>query len=375
MKDIIIIGGGVAGLMAAYKLSKIGLSVAVVEHHQFLASGPSTRNEGWLHRGTYHAASIASRETAVEVAKRCIYGHEQLKSFCPEAIEDMDKSPIAMLKDGDRAEEVKSRWKEAKVSFREISRREAKVSCPEADLSRPAALFEVNDVSINTRLLYRKLVSEAKRSGCEFFLDRKITKIDGTCLELCTSTGQRERIVGRKVVYAAGGGAADLMKKHHGINVPIRYWKSHLVVTKRLASMGVFYLDPQEAAMMHHGQVSVVGFNEDALLSEYPDYGVIKERARNLREGIKRIFPNWRANEALDVACVKVDLADQQEDARSLNIAIREPIPDHILALPGKLTEAPYLTDILVARIHEGIDDGIVSHRPCDTFQSVAEGV
>lgn len=373
MKDVIVIGGGVAGLMTAHKLTKIGLSVAVVERDQLLASGPSTRNEGWLHRGTYHAASIASRETAVEVARRCIYGHEQLMRFCPEAIEDVDKNPVAMLKNGDRAEEVVSRWQAAGVRYREIGRREAEIRCPDADFSKPAALFEVNDVSINTRLLYRKLISEAKQSGCEFYTGQNIVGIDGTTLDLDSSNDRRIRIAGRKIVYAAGGGAANLLKKFHGIEMPIRYWKSHLVVTKRLAPMGVFYLDAHEAAMMHHGNVSVIGFNEDALLSKDPDYQVIGDRAANLREGITRIFPNWRANDALDVACVKVDLASRIQDARSLNIAIREPVQDHIVALPGKLTEAPFLTDALVARIHEDIDDGIVSHRPCDTFQPMVE--
>ena len=368
MRDVVIVGGGVAGLMTAYKLTKIGMSVAVVEHQQVLASGPSTRNEGWLHRGTYHAASIAARETAIEVARRCIYGHEQLKRFCPEAIEDIDKKPVAMLRDGDRAGEIVSRWTEAGVTFREISRSEAESRCPNADFFRPAALFEVNDVSINTRLLYRKLVSEAKRAGCEFYMDRNVVGIDSTSLKLITGVGEMECIAGRKIIYAAGGGVTDLFRAFHGIELPIRYWKSHLVVTKRQAPMGVFYLDPHEAAMMHHGNVSVIGFNEDALLSENADCQVIGERAANLRNGVRRIFPNWGENGALDVACVKVDLATQQQDARCLNIAIREPTQDHIVVLPGKLTEAPYLTDALVARVHEDIDDSLVSRRPCDKF-------
>jgi L-2-hydroxyglutarate oxidase LhgO len=56
--DVVVVGAGAAGLMTAQKLSQLGMSVALIEQKPTVASGPSTRNEGWLHRGTYHAASI-----------------------------------------------------------------------------------------------------------------------------------------------------------------------------------------------------------------------------------------------------------------------------------------------------------------------------
>ncbi|MTH95632.1 FAD-binding oxidoreductase [Roseibium sp. RKSG952] len=366
MFDIVIIGGGVAGLMSAYKMTRIGLSVALVEKMSTLASGPSTRNEGWLHRGTYHACSIEDRDNALQVAARCIYGHEQLLNFCPEAIEDRDVRPIAMLRDGNRIDDVISRWNEAGVRYRQITCSEASSRCSDADFDRADALFEVNDVSINTRLLYRKLSAKARQAGCVFFLGYDITRIEGTTLTITNSEDDEVTLKGSKIVYTAGGGVRDLFKKFHNVDIPIRYWKSHLVVTQRLSDAGIFYLDAQEAAMMHHGNVSIVGFNEDALLSALPDYEVAPDRANNLRRGIARIFPNWRPNDALDVACVKVDLVDNHKDARSLNIAIREPIENHVVALPGKLTEAPYLTDALIAQVHEAVDDTSISRRPCD---------
>ncbi len=372
MFDVIVIGGGVAGLMSAYKFTQIGLSVAVIEKSPTLASGPSTRNEGWLHRGSYHAASIADRTTAIQVAQRCIYGHEQLLSFCPEAIEDRDKRPLAMLADGHRTSEVMSRWDEAGVYYRQLTTKEAQARCETADFSRAATQFEVKDVSINTRLLYRKLVAQAKYAGCEFYLGCEIQAIDGTQVVVVDGDAQRRTLSAQKILYTAGGGAAALLQRFHAVTLPVRYWKSHLVVTRRLADMGVFYLDPNQAAMMHHGEVSVIGFNEDALLSETPDYDVIPERANNLRLGIGRIFPNWRPNGAIDVACVKVDLAVDRKDARSLNIAIQEPVKNHIVALPGKLTETPYLTDILASKIHGSIEEPLVAKRPCDAFETNA---
>jgi glycine/D-amino acid oxidase-like deaminating enzyme len=367
--DVLIVGGGVAGLMSAYKFLDMGLSVALVENKPALASGPSTRNEGWLHRGTYHATSIKDRGTAVQIAQRCIYGHEQLLRFCPEAIEERDTKPIAMLKDESRVDEIVSRWKEAAVMYWPLTKAEAARRCISADFNRAAALFEVKDVSINTRLLYRKLVARSRQMGGVFHLGCTIYAVEGNTL-LCTSQNQaRIRLTGRKIVYTAGGGARALFREHHGIELPIRYWKSHLVVTRRLSTMGIFYLDPSEAAIMHHGDVSVIGFNDDALLCPEADYEVSPDRAQNLRNGISRIFPGWRGNNSYDVACVKVDYTGRIPSDRSLNIAICEPVRDHVVALPGKLTETPFLTDELALYIHNEIEDVSISRRPCDEMQ------
>jgi len=374
--DVVIIGGGAAGLMTAYKLTTIGLSVALIEKTPVLASGPSTRNEGWLHRGTYHACSIVDRENAQQVAARCIYGHEQLLRFCPEAIELQEQRPIAMLRDGNRIEEVVSRWDDAGVLHRQITNNEAGKLAPDADFTRPAALFEVRDVSINTRLLYRKLAARARQAGCIFHVGCNIERIEGDTISIRNPQGHKIKLTARKFVYTAGGGSIELFQKFHGKRLPIRFWKSHLVVTRRLSAGGIFYLDAHEAAMMHHGDASIIGFNEDAMLSEKADYEVIPDRAENIRRGIHRIFPNWRGNDTTEVACVKVDLVDDEQDARSLNIAIREPVKNHIVALPGKLTETPFLTDVLISRIHDGVEDRTISRRPCDhhdnTLASIA---
>ncbi|MBD9597767.1 FAD-binding oxidoreductase [Ensifer sp. ENS05] len=371
--DVILVGGGITGLMSAKKLCDIGLHVALVEQHSTLASGPSTRNEGWLHRGTYHAASIRDRHIGIQVARRCIYGHEQLRRFCSEAIEDGDVRPIVMIADGSKVDEVVSRWKEADVQVRPISHAAASKAAPTANFGRVAALFEANDVSVNTRLLYRKLFAMAQKAGCDFYVEHQIERIDGQTAVLKAPSGDLHYVQANKFVYSAGTGARAVFQKHHGVELPIRYWKSHLVITKRLAPVGLFYVDPHEAAMMHHGDVSVIGLNEDALLSPTPSYDVIADRAENLRNAIRRIFPNWSGEDSINIACTKVDLVANATDARSLDIAIREPIPGHVCVLPGKMTEAPYLTDILVSYIHQALDSSVIALRPCDRFEDTQQ--
>ncbi|TPO13745.1 FAD-dependent oxidoreductase [Mesorhizobium sp. B1-1-5] len=366
--DVALVGGGITGLMAAQKLSDIGMRVVLIEKHATFASGPSTRNEGWLHRGTYHAASIRDRATALQVASRCIYGHEQLRRFSPEALEDIDVKPLVLIRAEDRVSEVVSRWDEAEVRYRPISLSAAKARIPAANFDNAAAVFEADDVSLNTRLLYRKLHALARKAGCDFFVGAEILRIEGQAATIKDMDGRINAVEAQKFVYSAGTGAKSAFQEYHNIELPIRYWKSHLVVTKRLASAGVFYVDAHEAAMMHHGQMSIVGLNEDAMLCHAPSYDVVPDRAQNLRNAIRRIFPDWIGEDAVDIACTKVDLVSDTDSARSLNIAIREPKPGHICVLPGKMTEAPYLTDVLTSYLHHHLDDSPISMRPCDEF-------
>lgn len=364
--DVILIGGGIAGLMSAHKLCEIGLSVALVENKNVFASGPSTRNEGWLHRGTYHATSIINREEAIQVARRCIYGHEYIRRFAPEAIEDADKRPLALIKDVSRIDEIMSRWAEAGVTYGHLTKSQAQNRIPDANFKDAAGIFEVDDVSLNTRLLYRKLINLSLKSGCEFFLGYEINKIIDQNIYLENKCGESQHISAEKIVYSSGVGAKKLFETHHKIALPIRYWKSHLIITRRLSGPGVFYMDAHAAALMHHGKTSIVGFNEDALLTENADYDVIPERAENIRNGIRSIFPRWDDHDAVSIAGVKIDLQRPESNNRSLNVAISEPVPGHILILPGKMTETPYLTDLLVAYLHNAIDSTDVSLRPCD---------
>ena len=354
--------------MAAQKLSDLGLRIALIENQTTLASGPSTRNEGWLHRGTYHASSIRDRAAAIQVARRCIYGHKQMRRFAPEAVADGDPLPLALVRDKDKLSEIISRWDEAGVHYQSLSRAEAERIVPDAAFNKVSGIFQVADVSLNTRILYRKLFTLAQRSGCEFYLGWEIEGIDGKEVVSRNRTGERKTFTASIVIYSSGIGTKEIFRKYHGIDLPIRYWKSHLVVTKRLAHAGIFFLDPHEAAMMHHGDVSIVGFNEDALLCTEPSYDVLPEQAENLRCGICRIFPQWDGRRSLDLACVKVDYMTDFTSARSLNIAINEPILGHVVVLPGKMTEAPYLTDVLTSYIHGRLDNPTIALRPCDEF-------
>lgn len=119
---------------------------------------------------------------------------------------------------------------------------------------------------------------------------------------------------------------------------------------------------------MHHGNASIVGLNEDAQISLEPDFDVIDKNAKNLHGALTRLVPGWHTQGYKNLACVKVDFALQADATRSLNIAVHEVADGHLCVLPGKMTETPYLTDVLVGMVYGRWNNEMISYRPCDRF-------
>lgn len=77
--DIIVIGGGIVGLGAAYKLQKAlpQLSILVLEKEEVLASHQTGHNSGVIHSGIYYKPGSYK-------AKNCKSGRLELVDFCKE---------------------------------------------------------------------------------------------------------------------------------------------------------------------------------------------------------------------------------------------------------------------------------------------------
>jgi hypothetical protein len=168
-------------------------------------------------------------------------------------------------------------------------------------------------------------------------------------------------------IYTAGAGIRDLFKSQFAMHLPVRFWKSHLLITSRLTGPGVFYLDPKEAAIMHHDQCSIVGLNEDAVECPEPNSDVHPASIAALLAAVHRAI-KVKAFHYLPVACIKVDVAPTLQQARSLNVNVFEPLPQHICALPGKMSEAPYVTDMLVKLTYQRLASDRIAQRPCDIW-------
>ncbi len=370
--DIGIVGGGVTGLMLSKKLAEIGYSVALVDKSPTLANGPSTRNEGWLHRGTYHATSIKDRATSIAVAQRCIYGHNQIRQFAPETVEDSDTKSFAVVREEGRVDEITSRWDEADVQYAAVPTALVENMIPEANLKASDTVFKVGDVGINTRLLYQKLYVAGKRAGVQHILNTEIQFTDQSLMEaqLVNGEGEKTQLATDLFIHTSGHGMKAFFDDNFGLALPMRFWKSHLLVTPRLSRDNLFAVDPGEAGMMNHGKYSIVGANEDAELVDAPDYTIEQDGVAAVENALRKLYKPTGAP-TFPVACIKVDMPLQSEAARSLNINVSEPVDNHLCVLPGKMTESVYVTDAVTRLVFDRKSlqgKSPVTPRPCDTL-------
>lgn len=368
--DVTIVGSGIAGLMTAKKASSLGIKTLLVEKSDRIAGGSSTRNEGWLHAGTYHATSIKDRKQSIQVATRTLYGHKQLRGYIPEAVEDPLIKAVCLVREDDYSEEILSRWNEAEVSYSELKASQFFDQMPNVIRDGVTRVFAVEDVSINTRILYSKLLHDARLNGADFLTQTVLKFNEDRTATLVSKNGQ-EKLQSRLFVYTSGYGSESILKDQLGLNLPLRYWKSHLLITPKLTDRGVFNLSPGEAALMNHRFCSIIGFNEDAYVVEEPNFDIDPSHVVSSLVALKRLVRIEEDLRYLPVSCIKIDVPEHLNISRSLNVNIFEPTPGHVFAFPGKMTETPYLVDVLMQIIFERLDDGKISFRPCDEAKSV----
>ncbi len=373
--DISVVGAGVTGLMLTKKLTDLGYKVALVEQQGIVGNGPSTKNEGWLHRGTYHATSIQDEAQAMQVANRCIYGHEQIRSFAPEAIEDLDRATYAVVSNDETAQKATDRWEKAGILYRPVPLGKFVQANPEVNITKITDAFQVGDLSINTRILYQKLLTQSEKGGAKIFLKSKFIPEDGEKATLDQGNGDKINLHSDLFIVTAGYGIKDTFRQVTGQDLPVRYWKSHLLVFPRLTKSNIFSINPGEAALFNHGSKSVVGQHEDAVTVSNPNLDIIPDRAVCVFDATQRLIPSANQHEKayMAIACIKPDVVQSVEQARTLDISVFSPVENYIFALPGKMTEAPFVADQIVQMVFNRNSETTarVAFRPCDTYELI----
>lgn len=361
--DVAVVGAGICGLLATYKLSRLGASVALIEQAGKVASGASSKNEGWLHKGSYHASAVLERSEALRIARRCSYGFNQIQNLVPEAVESSERPTIALVRDPDRCAEAKDRWREAGIPFDPMSKKDAKRLLDGADLSSLCQAFRTHDVGINTHILYRYLLTSSITCNAQVLLSHKF-HFDQEGFPRCISaSGDSQRINARVVIVAAGAGSKELLSQLNS-QLPVRLWKSHILYGKRIMEQPVFWLDPLEITLINHtGNVSVVGLNEDAYQINDVDLDVDPGRADLVHEAFGRFIPHSQASKFSPVACIKIDVRSESSP-RSVEAEFYEPIDGVYFLFPGKMTEAPFIVDSVVKQVSTRLVDDWISRRP-----------
>ncbi len=359
VSDITIVGGGVAGLWTAKELLERGYGVSLVEKSQALAAGATTRNEGWLHAGTYHAVAIDDETDAAQVTARTIFGHDQIVEFAPESIDH--QITYAFIRDEELAQRALRRWGQLGVQFRETPYRH--FGAEGFDTDRISAAFAVKDKSVNSVTLCKKLTEFILGHGGRIFLDADYHPVDDGVAEM--SIGNDHHILrSDATIVTAGAGTKDIFEEVTGAPFPMRYFKSHLLVAPRLSDDNFFYVDPMEAGIMNHGKGTIIGINREASEEVDPSCEVDPRKPAMLRGALQAMLPGTgqlSGDNFSPVACVKVDIVESfvreaGPVVQDLNIKVLEPASGYICAIPGKMTEAPALARAAADFIETGRD-------------------
>lgn len=356
--DVTVVGGGVAGLWSAKELIDRGLTVDVVERTDTLANGPTTRNEGWLHAGTYHSVAVYDEADARQVTERTVYGHDAILSFASESVEHGPS--FAIFAEENLVQIALRRWGQFNIPHQEVASEQ--FAADGLDTGRIKGAFAVRDRSVNSRVIVGKLADYILDNGGRIFTGATLTPTGDTTADV-EIDGERHKFLSDAFLVTAGVGTKKVFEDITGTPFPMRYFKSHLTVTPRVSQDNIFYMDPLEAGLMSHGSATIVGINREAVEVEAPNYRVLPDKVRLVHDALLRMMPGVGQSAlagALDVACIKADVADdvfrrQSTDPsqvlQDLNIKVFEPAEGWVCAIPGKMTEAPALARAAANRV------------------------
>jgi glycine/D-amino acid oxidase-like deaminating enzyme len=213
--DVVVIGGGVAGITTAYHLAKKGHSVAVVEKG-YVAGEQSSRNWGWCRQQNRDIRELPLAMRAVEMWKGL---NEELGT---ETGFRHTGLTYVTTKQGDL--DAWSRWneqaREHQFHSRLLSAAEAKAMTPGSTESWIGGLHSPSDGKAEPGLAVPAIAEGARRLGASIHQDCAARGLE-------TSAGRISGVVTEKgtirtqAVLVAGGVWTSMFCRHHGIEMPL----------------------------------------------------------------------------------------------------------------------------------------------------------
>ncbi|MGE5192042.1 MAG: NAD(P)/FAD-dependent oxidoreductase [Deltaproteobacteria bacterium] len=291
-RRIVIVGGGIAGLSAAVRLSQAGLAVTLLEASQ-LGGAASTRNQGWLHSGGIFALD------SPDYARACHAALERTLRFCPDCLEAgvpqmayLFSRPDTLVRSWTHA------WHAAAIPQSEMPLEQVFVALPGIDRARIQHAFRLPDRSIRVDILLAHLAATAQNAGVEIrpatpikHLIRHGNRIDGV------ATAAGEEIGARLVILAGGTTGYALTAEHHQQHAGSQHdvelvpLKAHLVSFQPDVGRLPFCI-PDADGLNHlpHPPASVFGTNRWEKVAQ-PDDHTDPKQVELLRTKVHDFFP------------------------------------------------------------------------------------
>lgn len=343
---VLVVGNGIAGWAIAVGLAEAGFPTRLLDAGQ-VGTAATLKNEGWLHAGTYHAVSQATDAAALAVADRTQRGGRAILRDFPEVLERVSDRSVALISHDLEIEAVVDRWHLCGVEARSLTLAQTRDLLPELALGDTRAAFLVADQAVNSALLIDRLRNRFVRAGGKV-LRGTAAGLPDEGVEIAKANGSLRHVTPALTVWAAGYAgirmAAPLLAAQ---GLTPRLWRSHLLISDPVSTRSWFELQPGGLGHMHHLTHCVIGLNDDAVdithAVEGDDPGDLKADLA-FRSGLDRfgLLPVLDHNGRV-VPCTKVDLAAAVGTNRDLILRSVFARPDLVVALPGKMTEAPVL--------------------------------
>jgi glycine/D-amino acid oxidase-like deaminating enzyme len=212
--DVVIVGGGIIGVSAAYFLARNGHSVAIVEKG-VVGGEQSGRNWGWCRQQNRD-------ERELELAKKSLDLWETLQS---EINADLGFKRALLLfvtkdpQDLARWEKWAKMARTHEVSSRMLSAAEARGLTPGCEETWIGGVHCLNDGQAEPGLAAPRIAEAARRAGATLHQMCAVRGLDirgGRVSGVVTEKG----IIRSSAVLCAAGAWSSLLCRHHGIDLP-----------------------------------------------------------------------------------------------------------------------------------------------------------
>ena len=366
--DVLIIGAGVIGCMAARELSRFKLDITVLERNSDVCEGSSKSNSGLIHAGFHpRGGSLKGRG--------CVEGNAMYERICSELDVPLKRTGSLYAAFGPNGEErIRSKYKNGIQNgvpdMRIISGDEARRIEPCLSQEVISALWAPTAAIISPFKLVVALYESALKNGVRFELSTEVKNIYPYGGKSDPSGWQIEAADGRifnarYVINAAGDQAEPLDTQVHPANLVIKPRRGQFYVFDKNSQIKTPVYQSQET---DEGGILVTPTIEGNLLAgptseDVPDYThteTTKDGLAKVLQVTRKIFPDVDPGDVItSFAGVRTNIKNMDKEQKDfvVRLSARHFVSALGIKNPG-MSAAPALVRRMIDLLK---DDGLAA--------------